>query len=677
MSIKRKLPIYIGGLVTASLLVSGFVSYSSSSKTLVNEAKLALVTNAEQTANLIDALENGEIVTTSVMANNKRIKDLTVFRSKVSDNEFYSSKNDLLPAVNTFLEESFDKTTNHAHFFIIDKNGIPIADSDPKLRGQKNTYTDRDYFKAAMEGKSAIGKMVISKTSGKPVVVLAVPIKDDSGQVTGVLANSINAEFFTSTVSKIKVGKTGQVTIRDKDGLVISHPDKSLIGQQGSRKEMNELAKSITTDDKKVNTVSKDFGSGSNKNLVIMGNIPGTNWVVGFEEKYAEIQAPAKQILMRTIWVILFSTVIATLLGIYFSKMVTAPLSRLMGKMKEMSEGNLSVSMDENYKDEFKVLADSFNHMSQNLRTFIQQIRQNTEQVAASAEELTASAEQTSNATEQIASTMQQVASGMDSQVQSTTETSKTVNEISIGVHQIASNSQNVASTATEALDKAEQGNESIQTAINQMTSINTTINSLGQVITDLGERSKEIGQIIEVITDISAQTNLLALNAAIEAARAGEHGKGFAVVADEVRKLAEQSSNSAQQIAQLISSIQGETNKAVSSMENAKKEVEDGIEIVEVAGISFKHIQQSVNEVASQIQEVSSAIQQMSAGTEQMVHSVQSITEITEMTASGTQEVSAATEEQLASMEEISASANALTNMADELQDVIGKFKV
>jgi methyl-accepting chemotaxis protein len=272
---------------------------------------------------------------------------------------------------------------------------------------------------------------------------------------------------------------------------------------------------------------------------------------------------------------------------------------------------------------------------------------------------------------------MQQVATGVDQQVKSVEETSKTISEMSIGIQQIATNAQDVSQTALEASEGAKAGGQVITNAIQQMNFINENVTGLESVITGLGESSEEIGKIIDVITGISDQTNLLALNAAIEAARAGEHGKGFAVVADEVKKLAEQSSNSAKQISQLVLKIQNETKTAVQTMESTSKEVNEGIGVVNTAGQAFSLIETSIEAVNVQIQDVSSAVQQMAAGSEQMVSSMSLIIKVAEESASGTQEVSAATEEQLASMEEITASAQTLSNMAEELQLLISRFKV
>ncbi|WP_082129985.1 methyl-accepting chemotaxis protein [Aneurinibacillus tyrosinisolvens] len=319
----------------------------------------------------------------------------------------------------------------------------------------------------------------------------------------------------------------------------------------------------------------------------------------------------------------------------------------------------------------------SINNMVRSLRGLIQQIDFTIKQVAASSEQLTANAGESSKASEVIAHTIQEVAVGSERQVHSVGKSSKTVAEMSTSVQRIAMSSQNVTDAAIHALETALTGNQAIETAIKQMNSISRTTDSLAETVKGLGERSQEIEQIIEVITEISTQTNLLALNAAIEAARAGEHGRGFAIVADEVRKLAEQSGSSAQKIAQLIATIQKETNQAVQSMQTATKEVADGIETVNTAGASFGQIQQSVNEVDNQIKGISTAVQQVVTGTEQMVHSIDIVTRVAEEAAAGTQNVSAAAEEQLASMQEITASSSSLSQMADELQTLVKKFKV
>lgn len=379
--------------------------------------------------------------------------------------------------------------------------------------------------------------------------------------------------------------------------------------------------------------------------------------------------------------VLIFSIVsaaaaIATALII--SQMISKPLIQMSKLAEQVASGDLTgQEIKLKNRDELGALARSFNSMIHNLREMIQSVSKTSEQVAASSEELTASAEQSSKASEQIAATIEQVAVGTNQQVESVRSSSQSVREMSSGAEQIASSAQSVSASAINAAAKSSEGNNIIQHAVTQMDTIHQSITTSASLVTGLGERSNEIGNIIEVITDIANQTNLLALNAAIEAARAGENGRGFAVVANEVRKLAEQSSQSAQQISELVKVIQEDTNSAVESMAISTNEVSAGIEVVASAGKSFEQILQAVNRVAGEIQEVSASAEQMSATTDDIVNSIRQISTIAEEAASGAHNVSAATEQQLASMEEITASANSLSVTAEELQELIKKFKV
>lgn len=373
--------------------------------------------------------------------------------------------------------------------------------------------------------------------------------------------------------------------------------------------------------------------------------------------------------------VLIFILTIYIFVGFYLS--ISNTVQKLKAVTIHVADGDLETELDLQTKDEMKDVETAFNDMIQNLRTLIHQIKSSAEHLASSSAELSASAEQTSRASEQITLTVQDVAAGTEKQVESVNESATVVNEVSAGIQQVAANAQTVTVTAADASSNASDGEKAIQVAVNQMNSINHSVNDAALVVKELGERSMEIGNIVHVITDIAGQTNLLALNAAIEAARAGQHGQGFAVVADEVRKLAEQSASSAQQIGQLITSIQKETEKAVQTMNAATVDVTNGIAAISAAGNSFVEIKGSVSDVAEQIGQVSAAAQQMLVGAEQVVGSIDVISGIAQESSAGTQNISSITEEQLASMEEIEASSLTLSRLAEELQDTVSKFKV
>ncbi|WP_339061268.1 methyl-accepting chemotaxis protein [Tepidibacillus marianensis] len=497
-------------------------------------------------------------------------------------------------------------------------------------------------------------------------------------QVRVLLVGPKNADG-TRDLSKstIKVGTTGYVFAQDPKGILTMHPKlegKSIWDVQGGVGKLIGETKDGTI---RYAWQNPDETKPRYK-ITVLKYFEPWDWIIAVGSYEEEFFGSANKIKNNLYIMLVVELILGILIAWFMGNRLTSPIVSMRNVMEQLGQGNLTERLEfTKRRDEYGTLAQYFNQALDNLSVLIRRVSDTSIHLASSSEELTASAEQTSKATEQIASTIQEVASGSETQARSVEESVKAMNEMSAGVQQIAANAQNVSSTAIQASEQALEGNKGVQTAIRQMNSISTTVNGLAQVVKGLGERSQEIGQIVELITSIAAQTNLLALNAAIEAARAGEHGRGFAVVADEVRKLAEQSAESAQQIAQLITTIQEETNKAVQSMEKGTEEATEGISIVNAAGVSFEQIQKAVNEVTTQIQEVSAASQQMSAGTQQVVHSINLIAEIAETTAAGTQNVSAASEEQLASMEEISSSASSLSKMAVELQDMVSRFKV
>ncbi|WP_368658065.1 methyl-accepting chemotaxis protein [Metabacillus halosaccharovorans] len=375
--------------------------------------------------------------------------------------------------------------------------------------------------------------------------------------------------------------------------------------------------------------------------------------------------------------IIIVALILLIVLSAVIARMIVKPIHEMKSLLSKAENGDFTGKGSYQSKDEMGELTSSFNQMSMTLQSIFATVNDSTQQVASAAEELSASAEQNSKASEHITMTIQELAAGSDTQVQNVDKSSVVMNDIMEHTKSIFDNTEKITNDVLHASRMSQDGNQAIEQVNKQMDSIYTNVTSLSQAVKSLDERTSEIGQISNVISGISAQTNLLALNAAIEAARAGEHGKGFAVVADEVRKLAEESNKSTEQISNLISLIQKDAENTLNTMNKASEEVNSGIKVVNTAGSSFQKIDIAVNNVVSQIEDISKAVKDLTAGTEHVTGSINEVSEVAKESASITQNISAATEEQLASMEEISASSQSLATLADDLQNLMKKFNI
>ncbi|XPO21998.1 methyl-accepting chemotaxis protein [Phosphitispora sp. TUW77] len=411
------------------------------------------------------------------------------------------------------------------------------------------------------------------------------------------------------------------------------------------------------------------------------GNIIGI-WYVGVSKQFLDALSSS---FITTIFIFGIGILILNIIsGLFFAKTIADPINKVKEAVERAAQGDLTSELLIRSKDEIGVLASSFNRMTGNMKQIISEIIVASEHVAAAANEfsinslnMTRSNQEVNNAIEEVAKgnakqtqditgvvkimdkhgeTINSIAKGAAQQAEKVNSTSMAVGQMVTGVEKVASSAKFAADTAEETSQVAGQGGQAVEKVVSGMENIKSKVFDAANRIKELGERSQQIGEIIQVIDDIAEQTNLLALNAAIEAARAGEHGKGFAVVADEVRKLAERSGKATKEIAELVNAIQGGTERAVSAMNEGTQEVENGAGLAADAGSALERIINNVAKTNDEIHNISKVAQQISEYSTEVAGAMEVVSGITEENSIATQEMAGSSDEVIRAIEEIAA---------------------
>lgn len=513
----------------------------------------------------------------------------------------------------------------------------------------------------------------------------AITLDDAQDQIREQLIGVLNSDGTRTITSAVDMGQYGYYFVLDENGIAVAHPmfeGKDLYDSQ-TPSGMYSTREIIKTAQSGGGFISFDFPVPENPETIAPKVTyaemdPNWGWIVTSGSYLIDFNSGADNVLKVLLIVLLIALILGIMIVILFSNHLASPIKQITEQVALMANGDLTAEpCSIKNKDEIGQLSMHFNDMVHHLKNTIQDVSGTSLQVAAMSEELSASSEETSLSIEHVAHTIQELAHGSETQMTKATETSTFVVHISDDIEQITQSVQTATITSKETAETASIGEDLILKTIAQMTQIQDETSSTELWINALGEKSNEIDKIVALITNIADQTNLLALNAAIEAARAGEHGKGFAVVADEVRKLAEQSSVAANQVGQLIEDIREDIDNSVEAMHKGRISVEQGIDYVNEAGDSFHNIVNAVNDVSMQIMDISEAIKDISTKSTAMVEATDETTKITIDSADHTQNIAAAAEQQTASIEEIAAVADTLANMAENLQVSIQQFKL
>lgn len=580
-------------------------------------------------------------------------------------------------AIIAYLNEEIKKNPVYNNFLYFDVSGNALA-----ANRARSNVGDRDYVKQIVSGgkSSFVNDPYVARTTGKTVTTISAPIVRD-GRIVGGVGGSVELDVVVNMVKEIKIGTSGYGFMLQGDGLTIAHPDAKLVLKDNLMKDQAidpALRQGMERAAVKREHTFTEYKYNNEAKYMVGEAVKGTGWALFIGVPVNEMNGALKELQRNSVLVTVFMLVLAAGVAWVFSGRMAKNISVLNDVAGKIAGGDLRIGrLAITSNDELGQLARSFETMAVNLANLVRKVASNSEQVAASSQELTASAEQSSQASSNVAGSITQVARGASQQVSAVNEVSAVIEEISATIEEVSSTAQEISKLSEETAQASNVGQKSVDHAVAQMDEMGIQARQAQDAAHELSASSKQIGEIVSLISNIAGQTNLLALNAAIEAARAGEQGRGFAVVADEVRKLAEQSEAAARQITDLIAKNNQSIENVVGSVEQAIGSIDKGVTLVNTAGVGFKSIGGQIEQVALQIQNISSALREVATGSQRIVSSVRDVETVSRDLAGEASNVSAATQEQSASMQEIASSSQSLAVIAQELQAALAAFRV
>ena len=542
---------------------------------------------------------------------------------------------------------------------------------DPRVRG---------WYKTAVEkGELYFTAPYVDAFTGKLVISPAMPIYDKSAgnALVGVLGADVLLDTVVATVSETKIGETGDIAIIGEDLVITSHSNPDLVGKNidtdlkvtGLADGIKKLAASADSDI----FITYDF-NGVRKYATVKKSQMG--YLVAFFEA-SEVSGKASESLIFIATLGTISMIIAVILSWFFSRSLTVRIKDMLTALQKVRDGDLRVAFKTNSSDEIGLIGHHLEDTVNELGYLIADIKQIAGEVTTSAQTLAATSEQTSASAEEVARTASEIAKGATEQASEA--------EKGVGIAQnLAAKFDELNSRTAEMIASAQAVKEANKTGLHSLESLqsksrqtNEANDRIESVISELDKKTQSIEAILDTISAIAVQTNLLALNASIEAARAGEHGRGFAVVAEEIRKLAEESSHAAEEVRVIVTNIQADSTKTVTSMKDVRDiSNEQSLAVTEVSG-SFQTIFQAIDKISDMIRTISGFIGDLSKDENNIVQAIENISAVSEETAAASEEVSASMEQQTIAVDDVAKAAERLNSISSELNDRIAKFKV